>query len=298
MADNLLDGRAISEEILEGVARRVGRLEREGVVPRLAFLRVGDDIASRVYVGMKEKAARRVGIESETIVLSDTVGEEDLLERIHSLNRNGSVHAILVQAPLPASHDPYRIYSAVSPGKDVDGFHPENMGKLLLGDGSGFVPCTPAGIQELLMRSALDLAGSHVVVLGRGAIVGKPLAALLSQKAPGGDYTVTLCHSRTRGLHEHCRRADVLVAAIGMPLKITRDMVREGAVVIDVGVNRIANPDNPSTTRLVGDVDFKEIQPVAGAITPNPGGVGPMTVAMLMHNTTLAAERVLARKAA
>ena len=296
--DNLLDGRSIGEEIRDRVSQRVDRLRKEGIVPRLVFVRIGRDMASQVYVGMKERAAARIGIESETVVLPDSVGEEEVLGRIDSLNRDARVHGILIQAPLPPSLGSSRIFSAVSPGKDVDGFHPVNMGKLLLGDTTGFVPCTPAGIRELLRRSGRAPRGSHAVILGRGNIVGKPLAALLARKAPGGDFTVTLCHSRTRDLEEHCRRADVLVAAIGIPGRVTRDMVRPGAVVIDVGVNRIAGPGKPGDTMLVGDVDFPEVQPIAGCITPNPGGVGPMTVAMLMENTTRAAEATLSDESA
>ncbi|MCG3778146.1 MAG: Bifunctional protein FolD protein [Nitrospira sp.] len=212
-----------------------------------------------------------------------------MLQLILRLNADPGVHGILIQAPLPKQIRGSAIYAAVSPGKDVDGFHPVNMGKLLLGDTSGFVPCTPAGVQILLAHSGTLIDGANVVVLGRGNIVGKPLAALLGQKAPHANATVTLCHSGTRNLVEHCRAADILIAAIGSPHFVKRDMVKPGAVVIDVGVNRVENSTAENGSKLVGDVDFDAVQTVAGKITPNPGGVGPMTIAMLLRNTVRAA---------
>jgi methylenetetrahydrofolate dehydrogenase (NADP+)/methenyltetrahydrofolate cyclohydrolase len=214
-----------------------------------------------------------------------------LLEIIGRLNADRSVHGILVQAPLPKRISAPEIFAAVDPRKDVDGFHPVNVGKLLLGETGGFVPCTPAGIHELLIRSGTRVEGAEVVVLGRGNIVGKPMAAILLQKAKHADATVTLCHSRTMDIGAHCRRADILIAAMGVPQFVKADMVKPGAVVIDVGVNRIPDPSAKAGSRLVGDVDFERVQPVAGRITPNPGGVGPMTIAMLMRNTVRAAER-------
>ncbi|MGA4645650.1 bifunctional 5,10-methylenetetrahydrofolate dehydrogenase/5,10-methenyltetrahydrofolate cyclohydrolase [Limisphaera sp. 4302-co] len=293
-SSNLIDGRAIAAQVLEELRPRLERLRTRGVQPGLAFVRVGEDPASRVYVGRKEKTAAELGIRSHTHVLPEATPESELLALLDRLNRDDSWHGILVQAPLPRHIRAERIYAAIRPDKDVDGFHPVNMGRLLLGDPGGFVPCTPAGIQELLVRAGISWEGAHVVILGRGNIVGKPLAALLCQKAPRANATVTLCHSATRNLAEHCRRADILVAAMGVPEFVRADMVRPGAVVVDVGVNRVADPARPGGTRLVGDVAFAEVQPLAGRITPNPGGVGPMTIAMLMHNTVRAAETLTA----
>src|SRR6185312_14997883 len=222
---------------------------------------------------------------SQTHVLPENTSEGDLLALIHKLNSDARVHGILVQAPLPKQIREAVVYSTVSPQKDVDGFHPMNVGKLMLGDPTGFRPCTPAGIQELLARSQTKTSGAEVVVLGRGNIVGKPMAAMLCQKDKNANSTVTICHSGTRDIKEHCKRADILIAAIGQAAFVKADMVKPGAVVIDVGVNRVEG-------KLVGDVDFKNVQPIAGKITPNPGGVGPMTIAMLMSNTVRAAENV------
>jgi methylenetetrahydrofolate dehydrogenase (NADP+)/methenyltetrahydrofolate cyclohydrolase len=213
-----------------------------------------------------------------------------LLQLIRKLNADPMVHGILVQAPLPKHIRQEVVYATVSSEKDVDGFHPVNVGKLMLGDATGFRPCTPAGVQELLIRSNVTTDGAEVVILGRGEIVGKPMAAILCQKAQHANSTVTICHSRTRHIAEHCRRADILVAAMGMPEFVKADMVKPGATVIDVGVNRIPDPNAKDGSRLVGDVAFAEVQPIAGKITPNPGGVGPMTIAMLMQNTVRAAE--------
>ncbi|MEQ2008902.1 MAG: tetrahydrofolate dehydrogenase/cyclohydrolase catalytic domain-containing protein [Limisphaerales bacterium] len=287
---NLIDGRAIAEQIHAETAQRIAALTVRGVQPGLAFVRVGEDPASRVYVGMKEKTSQRLGIKSTTTVLPETTTQAELLALIAKLNADSGIHGILVQAPLPAHIDQATIFAAVSPAKDVDGFHPVNVGKLMLGDPTGFVPCTPAGVHELLIRSGVKIAGAEVVVLGRGNIVGKPMTAILCQKAKHADATVTLCHSRTRDLAAHCRRADIIIAAMGVAHFVKADMVRPGAVVMDVGVNRIADPTAKNGSRLVGDVDFAAVQPIAGHITPNPGGVGPMTIAMLMQNTVRAAE--------
>jgi methylenetetrahydrofolate dehydrogenase (NADP+)/methenyltetrahydrofolate cyclohydrolase len=291
--NNLIDGRAIAAQIHAETARRVESLKARGIKPALTFVRVGEDPASKVYVGMKEKMSAQLGIISKTFVLPEQTTEKALLELLATLNADDNVHGILVQAPLPAHIRPAVIYSAVDPEKDVDGFHPLNVGKLMLGDPSGFKPCTPHGIQELLARSGVQTEGAEVVILGRGDIVGKPLAAMLCQKAKHANATVTLCHSRTRDLPAHCRRADILVAAMGVPEFVKANMVKPGAVVVDVGVNRVPDPAAKGGTRLVGDVAFAEVQPIAGKITPNPGGVGPMTIAMLMHNTVMAAERRL-----
>ena len=290
-AGNLIDGRAIAEQIHEETARRVARLKAQGVEPRLVFVRVGEDAASRVYVGMKEKISARLGIASQTRVLPETTPEAALLDLIAELNDDPAVHGILVQAPLPRPISETKVYGAVEPDKDVDGFHPVNVGKLMLGDGSGFRSCTPAGIHELLIRSGVAIAGAEVVILGRGNIVGKPMAAILLQKSRHAGATVTVCHSQTRDVAAHCRRADILIAAMGAPEFVKSGMVKPGAVVIDVGVNRVADSSAKGGWRLVGDVDFEEVRQVAGKITPNPGGVGPMTIALLLQNTVRAAER-------
>jgi len=287
---NLIDGRAVAEQIHAETAQRIAALKGRGVQAGLAFVRVGEDPASRVYVGMKEKTSDRLGLKSTTTVLPTATTQAELLTLIARLNNDAAVHGILVQAPLPAHIDQAVIFAAVSPAKDVDGFHPVNVGKLMLGDTTGFIPCTPAGVHELLIRSGVKITGAEVVVLGRGNIVGKPMTAILCQKARYADATVTLCHSRTRDVGAHCRRADIIIAAMGVAHFVTADMVRPGAVVMDVGVNRIADPTSKSGSRLVGDVDFAAVQPIAGRITPNPGGVGPMTIAMLMRNTVQAAE--------
>jgi methylenetetrahydrofolate dehydrogenase (NADP+)/methenyltetrahydrofolate cyclohydrolase len=290
VSTNLIDGRSIGEQVHAETAQRISSLRARGIQPGLAFVRVGEDPASKVYVGMKEKMCRRMGIHSETHVLSAAATSDELLNLIARLNETSRLHGILIQAPLPRQIPPAAIYAAVAPSKDVDGFHPINMGKLLLGDTSGFVPCTPAGIQQLLIRSKIDIEGAHVVILGRGDIVGKPLAALLCQKAQHANATVTLCHSRTRDIGHHCRQADILVAALGAPHFVKADMIKPGATIMDVGVARIEDPSSKGGSRLVGDVDFSMVQPIAGRITPNPGGVGPMTIALLMHNTVRAAE--------
>ncbi len=289
--DNLIDGRAIAAEIHAETSVRVQKLKSKGITPGLVFIRVGEDPASRVYVGMKEKKSQEIGIDSKTLVLDEQTTQDQLLEIIAAHNADPTIHGILVQAPLPRHIDETTIYSAVSPHKDVDGFHPVNVGKLMLNQPGGFLPCTPAGVHELLIRSGIPMEGAEVVVLGRGNIVGKPMAAILIQKAKDANATVTVCHSRTKNIAEHCRRADIIVAAIGMPHFVKADMVKDGVVIMDVGVNRIPDANTKSGTRLVGDVEFDTVQPKAKAITPNPGGVGPMTIAMLLKNTVQAAEQ-------
>jgi methylenetetrahydrofolate dehydrogenase (NADP+) / methenyltetrahydrofolate cyclohydrolase len=281
--NNLIDGRALAAQILRELAARVAELKKRGRIPGLAFVRVGEDAASKVYVGRKEKACAELGIFSEMHVLPGAAGENELLALLNKLNADPRLHGILVQAPLPKQIAESKIYSTVLPEKDVDGFHPMNVGKLMLGEATGFRPCTPAGIVELLARSNVKTEGAEVVVLGRGNIVGKPMAAMLCQKGKNANATVTICHSATRDIKMHCRRADILIAAIGVPEFVKADMVKPGATVIDVGVNRVEG-------KLVGDVDFAAVQKIAGHITPNPGGVGPMTIAMLMQNTVRAAE--------
>ena len=290
VATNLMDGRAIAEQIHTETIARIAALKSHGLQPGLAFVRVGEDPASKVYVGMKEKTAQRLGLLSETLVLDATTSQSELLALLAKLNADPRIHGILVQAPLPAHIYAATVYSTVLPQKDVDGFHPVNVGKLMLGDPSGFAPCTPAGVQQLLIRSGVNTDGAEVVILGRGDIVGKPMASILIQKSKHANATVTLCHSRSRDVAAHCRRADILIAAMGVAEFVKADLVKPGAVVIDVGVNRIADPAAKGGSRLVGDVDFARVQPIAGKITPNPGGVGPMTIAMLMQNTVRAAE--------
>ena len=291
LTGNLIDGRAIAQEVHAETESRVATLKLAGVEPGLVFIRVGEDPASKVYVGMKERTAARLGIRSDTTVLPENTPETGLLELLGKLNADASVHGVLVQAPLPVHIDETNVFSAVSPAKDVDGFHPLNAGKLMLGEGGGFVPCTPGGVHELLIRSGVTIEGAEVVILGRGNIVGKPMAAILCQKAKYANATVTLCHSRTHDVAEHCRRADIIVAAMGVAEFVKADMVKPGATVIDVGVNQVDDPAAEKGYRLVGDVDFAAVQPIAGKITPNPGGVGPMTIAMLMRNTVRAAEQ-------
>jgi methylenetetrahydrofolate dehydrogenase (NADP+)/methenyltetrahydrofolate cyclohydrolase len=290
MAANLIDGRTIATQLLAELTQRIEDLKARGIQPGLAFVRVGEDAASKVYVGRKEKACVGLGIFSETHVLPEAASEAELLSLLTRLNTHPRVHGILVQAPLPPHIRSATVYSSVLPAKDVDGFHPLNVGKLVLGDSTGFLPCTPAGIRELLVRSQVAIPGSHVVVLGRGNIVGKPMAALLWQKNRHANATVTLCHSATRDISSYTRRADILIAAMGLAEFVKPDMVKPGAVVVDVGVNRVPDPAAKGGSRLVGDVDFAGVRSVAGSITPNPGGVGPMTIAMLMQNTVRAAE--------
>ncbi|HTI71151.1 MAG TPA: tetrahydrofolate dehydrogenase/cyclohydrolase catalytic domain-containing protein, partial [Candidatus Limnocylindria bacterium] len=284
----------IAQAIHGETATRVAALKQRGVVPGLVFIRVGEDPASQVYVGMKEKRSAELGIRSVTHVLPESTPEADLLALIARINTDPQWHGILVQAPLPRHINQAVVYASVDPSKDVDGFHPVNVGKLLLGDTDGFLPCTPAGVHELLIRSKVKLDGAEVVILGRGNIVGKPMASILMQKGRHANSTVTICHSATRDIKAHCLRADVIVAAMGVPEFLKADMIKPGAVVMDVGVNRIPDANSKTGSRLVGDVAFAEVQPKAGLITPNPGGVGPMTIAMLLANTVRSAEKAAA----
>jgi methylenetetrahydrofolate dehydrogenase (NADP+)/methenyltetrahydrofolate cyclohydrolase len=286
----LIDGKAIAAQIHSETKARTLALRDKGITPGITFVRVGEDPASRAYVKMKGAKADELGIRSNTVVLDEKTPQADLLALIDQLNGDPKVHGILVQAPLPKHIKEHEIFSAIDYRKDVDGFHPVNVGKLLLGQNPLFKPCTPAGVHELLIRTGVPIAGAEVVILGRGNIVGKPMAAILLQKDKHADATVTLLHSRSKNIAEHCRRADILIAAMGQAHFVKADMVKPGAVVIDVGVNRIDDPAAKSGYRLVGDVDFDAVSQVAGAITPNPGGVGPMTIAMLLANTARAAE--------
>jgi methylenetetrahydrofolate dehydrogenase (NADP+)/methenyltetrahydrofolate cyclohydrolase len=288
----LIDGAAVARRVRERVARDVAELTARGVVPGLTVVLVGDDPASGVYVRAKAKACEEAGMRGEQILLPATTTEQELLAVVDRLNADPAVHGILVQMPVPKQIDPAAVIGRIDPTKDVDGFHPINVGKVLIGETDGFAPCTPAGVVELLRDTGVELRGADVAIVGRSNIVGKPLAALLMQ--PGVDATVTVCHSRTRDLASHTRRADVLIAAIGKPRFVTGDMIKPGAVVIDVGVNRVPDATKKSGTRLVGDVDFDAARSVASAITPVPGGVGPMTIAMLLDNTVRAARRTVA----
>jgi methylenetetrahydrofolate dehydrogenase (NADP+) / methenyltetrahydrofolate cyclohydrolase len=290
--------RTLRTELKERVARWAsGEGGAPAWVPGLATVLVGDDPASRAYVGMKNRAAAEVGIHSRQIDLPNDVSEEELLGVVEGLNADPDIHGILVQLPLPRHIDETAILEAILPEKDVDGFHPVNVGRLAVGADDVLAPCTPKGVVDLLLRSGHDPAGKHVVVVGRSNIVGRPMASLLLRRGTGGDATVTVAHSRTPDLGAVTRLADILVVAIGRPGTITADMVREGAVVIDVGVNRVDDPAAPRGYRLTGDVDFDGVREVAGALTPVPGGVGPMTIATLLANTVQAAEALRARPA-
>jgi methylenetetrahydrofolate dehydrogenase (NADP+)/methenyltetrahydrofolate cyclohydrolase len=279
----LLDGKALAQAIQAEIALEVGQfIERHRVTPTLAAVLVGQDPASEVYVRNKRRACQRAGMESRLRHLPAETSTSDLVRLVDELNADPAVHGILVQLPLPPQVDTAAVLQAVRPAKDVDCFHPENVGLLVQGR-PRFVPGTPAGVQQILLRSGIETAGRHAVILGRSDIVGKPLASLLMQRGPGGDATVTVCHSRSQDVPALCRTADILVAAIGRPKFVTAHMVRPGAVVIDVGINR-------TTDGLVGDVDFESVRQVAGKITPVPGGVGPLTVTMLLRNTLTAAQ--------
>jgi len=286
----IISGKQLAETMRAELKDEIAALKKRGVTPGLAVVLVGQDPASEVYVRAKRKTCEELGIASFAHDLPATCTERRLLTLIQKLNDDARVHGILVQMPLPRHIGEQKVLNALSPEKDVDGFHPVNVGRLLNGEPC-FVSCTPAGCQQLLVRNGYDPAGKHVVIVGRSNIVGKPLAALLMQKGPGGDATVTVCHSRTRKLSSITKQADILIAAIGMPEFIKPAMVKEGVVVIDVGVNRIADASRPSGTRLVGDVAFQGVSKKARAITPVPGGVGPMTITMLMKNTVEAARR-------
>jgi len=289
----LIDGKAIAADVRADVARDVAALRERGVVPGLTVVLIGDDIASATYVGAKEKAAREAGMAGGTIRLPADTTQAALLTLIEQLNGDAAVHGILVQMPLPKHIDPDTIIRHIRPEKDVDGFHPENVGKLLIGHTDGFVSCTPAGVIEILLRSGVDTRGAEVVVVGRSNIVGKPMAALLVQARAGGDATVTICHSRTKDLASHTRRADILIVAAGRAEMITGDMIKPGAVVIDVGMNSVPDATRAKGSRLCGDVHFASAVKVASRITPVPGGVGPMTIAMLLRNTVRAAKRTV-----
>jgi len=298
MSARILDGKAVGKAIRAEVAEEVARLKAQGVTPGLAVVLVGENPASQVYVRMKGRACEEAGMHSEIVRLPAEATEEELLATVDRLNEDPAIHGMLVQLPLPAHIAEEAVLLRIDPRKDVDGFHPMNVGKVVLGDPSGFRPATPYGVQELLRRSGVDTKGAHAVIVGRSLIVGRPMANLLVQKGPGADATVTICHSRTKDIGAVTRTADILIVAIGKPEFVTGDMVKPGAVVVDVGINRVDDPSKEKGYRLVGDVAYDSAAAVASAITPVPGGVGPMTIAMLLRNTLQAAQMELERSEA
>ena len=283
----IIDGKKVAEEVLAECSREIEDLKSNGITPGLAVVLVGEDPASQVYVNSKVRKCAELGIHSKKIVLSKGASQDEVLATVKGLNEDASIHGILVQSPPPSQIDEEEIVRTIDPAKDVDGFHPENVAKLALEDPSGFVPCTPAGCMRLLEASGVETSGADAVVVGRSMIVGKPMALLLM--ARGSDATVTVAHSRTKDLAEVCRRADIIIAAVGIPEFIKKDFVKKGATIVDVGINRVEDPAARRGYRLCGDVDYKDVFETAGAITPVPGGVGPMTIAMLMKNTIKAA---------
>jgi methylenetetrahydrofolate dehydrogenase (NADP+)/methenyltetrahydrofolate cyclohydrolase len=287
----LIDGNAIAKSIRQEATVEVAKLVARGIKPGLAVVLVGDDPASEVYVRNKGRACDEAGMHSVTINMPATTTQQELLAQVERLNADPAVHGILVQMPLPKHLDAEVVIRSILPAKDVDGFHPVNVGKNLIGERDGFVPCTPAGVQEMLARSGTQTKGKECVIVGRSNIVGKPMMALMVQNGPHANATVTVCHSATRDLKEHTLRADILIVAAGKANMVTGDMVKEGAVVIDVGINRIEDSSTRSGYRLVGDVDFASARERASKISPVPGGVGPMTIAMLLKNTVRAAEQ-------
>jgi len=291
MDTKILDGKETAKRLREKMAVEVKELISKGITPGLGFVLVGDNPASQAYIRMKKKACAEVGIVSHNFVLPAETSQEELLKLIDELNSNKEIDGFIVQLPLPDHIDEDAIIAAIDPKKDVDCFHPMNVGKLCIGDTDGFFPCTPYGIVVLLKENGIDTEGKHVVIIGRSNIVGKPLANLLVQKRDGGNATVTVCHTRTKDIGELSRQGDIVVAAIGRPNTLTADMVSEGVVVVDVGINRVDDPEAKNGYRLVGDVDFGAVSEKASAITPVPGGVGPMTIAMLLENCIKAAKR-------
>ncbi len=291
MPAKIIDGTAVGEAMRAELQGEIRALRARGVTPGLAAVLVGDNAASATYVRMKGKACDEAGLYHETIRLPPETTEAELLALVERLNADHKIHGILVQLPLPKQINTQRVLHRVAPEKDVDGFHPENVGKVAIGDPTGFRPATPYGVQQLLLRSGVDTTGRHAVVVGRSTVVGRPMAALLLQDGPGGNATVTVCHSRTRDIKSVTKVADILIVAIGKPEFVTGDMIKPGAAVIDVGTNRVEDPSTKKGYRLVGDVQFAAAKQVAGAITPVPGGVGPMTITMLLYNTVQAARQ-------
>ncbi len=287
----LIDGKAIAQKTYAESKAAIAALKSRGITPGLAVVLIGDDPASRAYIRSKDKMCLELGMHSVKHELPASSTQAEVLALVHDLNADSAIHGILVQSPPPPQIDERAIIETIDPRKDVDGFHPINVAKLALGDADGFVPCTPLGCQRLLIESGIETAGANVVVLGRSMIVGKPMALLLMNKGRGGDATVTVAHSRTRQLAAVCAGADILIAAIGRPEFVRADFVKEGAVVIDVGINRVEAPGSPKGYKIVGDVAFEEVAPKCRAISPVPGGVGPMTIAMLMSNTIASCRR-------
>ena len=290
----LILGKTVSESIYAELRERIEALRSKGTTPGLAVVLAGNDPASEVYVRMKGKKCEELGMHSVTVVLPENISEKELLEKVKELNNDESIHGFLVQLPLPSHINEKTVINAIDPKKDVDCFHPVNVGKMLIGEPE-FLPATPAGVQQMLIRSGIETKGKHVVVVGRSNIVGKPMAAMMMQKGDGADSTVTVVHSRTKDLPSITRTADILIVAMGKPNFVTADMVKNGAVVIDVGTNRIDDPGSPKGSRLVGDVEFEGVKDKVSAISPVPGGVGPMTICMLMANTVAAAEKAVSR---
>ena len=291
MAAEIISGKEVAKAIRAELAQEVAELtEKQGVVPGLATVLVGEDPASVSYVTAKNKACGNLGMKSFQHTLPAETSEEDLLKLVDELNQNDEVNGILVQLPLPKHINEEKVLIAIDPDKDVDGFHPVNVGRLMIG-APGFLPCTPHGVQQLMLRSGIEIEGKHVVVVGRSNIVGKPVAMILVQKKPGANATVTICHTGTKNMADTTRTADILIVASGRPNTITEDMVSEGVVVVDVGVNRVDDPGSKRGYKLVGDVDFEGVSKKASAISPVPGGVGPMTITLLLHNTIVSAKR-------
>ncbi|WP_372808198.1 bifunctional methylenetetrahydrofolate dehydrogenase/methenyltetrahydrofolate cyclohydrolase FolD [Pontiella sp.] len=290
MSAKIIDGKRIAADIRDELKAEVAALKQKGIVPGLGVILVGSDPASQSYVSAKEKACENIGIYSDDNRLPAETTQEELLALVERMNKDPKINGILVQLPLPKHIDESAILLAIDPDKDVDGFHPMNVGKMMVGEET-FLPCTPHGVLQMLKRSGVETEGAHVVVVGRSNIVGKPVANMLLQKKDGANATVTLCHTRTKDLGYHTRQADIIIAASGWPNTVTADMVKEGAVVIDVGVNRVEDASRERGYRLVGDVDFDAVKEKASMITPVPGGVGPMTITMLLFNTVISAKR-------
>lgn len=289
MTAKIIDGKLIAAQMRQQLKAEVAGLAKKGIVPGLGVILVGDDPASKSYVTAKQKACQEIAIFSDDNRLPATTTQKELIDRINRLNNDPKIHGILTQLPFPKHINETEVLLTIDPAKDVDGFHPINVGKMVTGQ-KAFLPCTPHGIVQLLLHCGVKIEGADVVIVGRSNIVGKPLANILIQKSPLGNATVTICHTRTRNLAEHTKRADIIVAAAGCPNTITADMIKEGAIVIDVGVNRVDDPTKKTGYRLVGDVDFERVKEKASLITPVPGGVGPMTITMLLYNTVEAAK--------
>lgn len=291
----IIDGKALSQEMREQLKKEASALKDNGITPGLAVVLIGEDPASKSYVTAKERACESIGILSKDIRLPEDTSQDELLSLVEQLNRDEEIHGILIQLPLPSHISEQEVIMAIDPRKDVDGFHPVNVGKMMLGE-ECFLPCTPHGILKMLEKAQVETSGKEVVVIGRSNIVGKPIANMLLQKNPQGNATVTLCHTRTKDIKSHTLRADIIVAAVGRPHTLTADMVKDGTVVIDVGVNRVEDSSRERGYRLVGDADFDELKDRCSHITPVPGGVGPMTITMLLFNTIRSAEKFLESK--